>query len=123
MQKKLVQMSASQVMDESYTAGLLHPSMKPIEEAPKPSEAEIEQVVKLVDAEANDGKEEVMVLHKWSGKLLAEAFRLPEMEIEIERAVEQVEKTLKAKEEEVKEAKPGEKASSEEGREVDEKPR
>ena len=35
-----------------------------------------------------------MVLKKWNGKLLAEEFGLPEMEVEIERAVEQVEKSI-----------------------------
>jgi hypothetical protein len=31
-----------------------------------------------------------MLLQRWNGKLLAEEFKLPEMEVEIERAVEQV---------------------------------
>lgn len=39
-----------------------------------------------------------MVLQRWNGKLIAEQFDLPDMEVEIERAVEQVEKAIDAKE-------------------------
>lgn len=37
-----------------------------------------------------------MVLQKWNGKLIAEKFEIPEMEVEIERAVEQVEGLIEA---------------------------
>ncbi|THW19051.1 hypothetical protein D6D02_05865 [Aureobasidium pullulans] len=39
-------------------------------------------------------KADVMLLKRWNGKLLAEQFGLPGMELEIERAVEQVQKTI-----------------------------
>jgi len=32
-----------------------------------------------------------MLLKRWNGKLIAETFKLPELEIEISRAVDQVE--------------------------------
>ena len=48
----------------------------------------------MVAEQTQGDAEEVMVLQKWNGKLLAEAFELPEMEVEIERAVEQVEKSI-----------------------------
>ena len=35
-----------------------------------------------------------MMLQKWNGKLIAERFQLPEMEVEVERAVEQVEAAI-----------------------------
>ncbi len=38
-----------------------------------------------------------MLLPRWNGKLIAERLRLPALEVEIERAVAQVEKALKAK--------------------------
>jgi len=53
-----------------------------------------------------------MLLQIWNGKLLAERFKLPDMQIEIERAVEQVEKTIKAKEELVEEKQEIEKATA-----------
>lgn len=40
-----------------------------------------------------------MLLQRWNGKLLAEEFKLPEMEVEIERAVEQVEAAISKAEE------------------------
>lgn len=40
-----------------------------------------------------------MLLQGWNGKLLAEEFKLPEMEVEIERAVEQVEAAISKAEE------------------------
>ena len=35
-----------------------------------------------------------MLLRRWNGKLLAERLKLPDMEIEIERAVEQVQAAI-----------------------------
>ena len=60
-----------------------------------------------------------MVLRKWNGKVLAEAFGLPEMEVEIERAVEQVEGRIgeERKVREEKRAAGGEKET--EGKEKD----
>ena len=40
------------------------------------------------------GEEEVMLLQVWNGKLLAERLKLPELEVEIERAVEQVQDSI-----------------------------
>ncbi|KAL9088685.1 MAG: hypothetical protein Q9159_002936 [Coniocarpon cinnabarinum] len=40
------------------------------------------------------GEEEVMLLQGWNGKLMAERFKLPGLEVEIERAVEQVENSI-----------------------------
>lgn len=82
-----------------YTAGLLHPSRQASREAAKPSEEDVERVTRVVEAQTHGDTEEVMVLQKWNGKLLAEAFRLPEMEVEIERAVEQVEGAIKTRRE------------------------
>lgn len=88
-----------------YTAGLLHPSREHSRAAEAPSSEQTAQVVRTVESQTNGDKEEVMVLQRWNGKLLAEAFELPEMEAEIERAVEQVEKNIKAKKELVEEKK------------------
>jgi hypothetical protein len=47
-----------------------------------------------------------MLLQTWNGRVLAEAYELPEMEIEIERAVEQVEKAIKTAKEKAGTAPP-----------------
>jgi hypothetical protein len=83
-------------MDELYVAGLRHPNRKASREATTPSEAQIEEVVRTVNEQTMSGKKDVMLLQRWNGKLIAEAFQLSEMEIEIERAVEQVEKAVKS---------------------------
>jgi hypothetical protein len=64
-------------------------------DAPEPTEEEIEWIAGNAETQTEGATKEVMLLRKWNGKLLAEAFGLPEMEIEIERAVEQVEKAVK----------------------------
>jgi hypothetical protein len=77
-----------------YATGLIHPTRQASREAEKPLEDDIERVSRVVAEQTQGDAEEVMVLQKWNGKLLAEAFELPEMEVEIERAVEQVEKSI-----------------------------
>ena len=42
----------------------------------------------------NTGEEEVMLLQGWNGKLIAERLQLPGLEVEIERAVEQVQNSI-----------------------------
>ena len=101
----LIKISDSPIMDEMYTAGLLHPSRKVSREAARPTPAETEQVAKVVDSQTNGGKEDVMVLQRWNGKLIAERFKLPEMEVEIERAVEQVETAVEKEKGELEEEK------------------
>lgn len=105
MSKDLVKVADSPHMDEMYTAGLLHPTRDASRDAPRPTKAETEQVARVVDSQSHGGKEDVMMLQKWNGKLIAEAFRLPEMEIEIERAVEQVENAIEKERKELDEEK------------------
>ncbi len=40
-----------------------------------------------------------MLLQQWNGKLIAQALEVPELEVELERAIWQVEESLKTKEE------------------------
>ena len=94
---KLIQHTASKQMDEMYAAGLLHPEPHVVRDNEKPAEADIEKVASDVEAQVQGGLEEVMLLRRWNGKLIAEGFHLPEMEVEIERAVEQVENAIKEK--------------------------
>lgn len=53
-----------------------------------------------------------MLLARWNAKLLAETFKLPDMEAEIERAVEQVEAGIKAGEERREEKEEVERATT-----------
>ena len=86
-------------LDELYAAGLMNPTRQGTRNAPVPTSNEAKQVAELVNRQTNNGTEDVMLLQGWNGKLIAERFELPEMEVEVERAVEQVEKSIKAKEE------------------------
>lgn len=56
-------------------------------------EKEVERLAGEVWARDAQG-EEVLVLREWNGQAIAEEFKLPEMEVEIERAVEQVAKAI-----------------------------
>ncbi|KAK5151506.1 mitochondrial K+-H+ exchange-related-domain-containing protein [Cryomyces antarcticus] len=94
--KKLIKPTPSTSLDELYTAGLTYTTRAESREAPMPTEEHTAKVSKTFATAHGEGSEEFMLLRRWNGKLLAEHFKLPEMEIEIERAVEQVEKALEA---------------------------
>ena len=89
----------SWTLDEVYTAGLMYPTRQLSRAAPRPTEEQANEVARVVHQQTNNDSEDVMVLQRWNGKLIAEQFQLPDMEVEIERAVEQVEKSIKSKEE------------------------
>lgn len=94
MRNNLVKQTSSPQLDAMYATGLIHPTRQASREAEKPSEDDVDRVSRVVAEQTQGDAEEIMVLQKWNGKLLAEAFKLPEMEVEIERAVEQVEKSI-----------------------------
>ncbi|CAO2653614.1 Nn.00g030250.m01.CDS01 [Neocucurbitaria sp. VM-36] len=89
----------SPILDEVYTAGLMYPTRAISRAAPRPTVEQAQSVAEVVHQQTNNETEDVMVLQRWNGKLIAEQFKLPDMEVEIERAVEQVEKSIKTKEE------------------------
>ncbi|EME47600.1 hypothetical protein DOTSEDRAFT_69519 [Dothistroma septosporum NZE10] len=93
----LVHHTASKQMDQLYAAGLLHPERHVVRENETPAAADIERVASDIEAKTKGDQEEVMLLQRWNGKLVAEEFHLPEMELEIERAVEQVELAIEEK--------------------------
>lgn len=74
--RNLVAPTPSKEMDEMYAAGL------PANSSQSTSETSTLQ--------PNDNGE-TMLLKRWNGKLIAETFKLPELEIEISRAIDQVE--------------------------------
>jgi hypothetical protein len=99
----LIKAVPSKEMDERYTAGLLHQSQQHAREAVPPSKEEIEYMASNVEAQTEGGKKEVMLLEGWNGSLLAESFKLPELDIEVERAVWQAENAIKSDSEKDKE--------------------
>jgi hypothetical protein len=94
VQNKLIKPAPSPILDELYTAGLLHPTRKESRAAPFPTVQQGQEIANGVKQQLKDGAADVMLLKGWNGKLIAERFELPEMEVEIERAVEQVEKAI-----------------------------
>ncbi|KAJ4287732.1 hypothetical protein N0V90_012436 [Kalmusia sp. IMI 367209] len=118
LQHNLPTPNPSSELDEVYTAGLMYPTRKISRAAPRPTREQAEEVARVVETQTNGGTEDAMVLQRWNGKLIAEQFHLPDMEVEIERAVEQVEQSIKAKDELIEEkleleqatAKPGQTA-------------
>lgn len=96
----------SALLDEVYTAGLIHPTRDASRAAPRPTPAQTQEIARVVQQQTNGGKEDVMVLQRWNGKLIAEQLGLPDLELEVERAVEQVRGSLeKEKEARLKEEK------------------
>ncbi|KAF2089678.1 hypothetical protein K490DRAFT_16475, partial [Saccharata proteae CBS 121410] len=93
LSQNLYTLSPCPTMDALYASGLIHPSRAAAAAAAPPTPEQCERVAETVRREKEG--EEVMVLKRWNGKLLADRFGLPEMEVEIERAVEQVEEGLK----------------------------
>ncbi|KAI5202040.1 hypothetical protein E4T39_04926 [Aureobasidium subglaciale] len=92
--ESLITMSPSKALDNLYVAGLIQPSREHSRQASEPSEAECQEVADLVTQKTKTDVADVMLLKRWNGKLLAEQFGLPGMELEIERAVAQVEKNI-----------------------------
>jgi hypothetical protein len=115
LQNNLPTANPSPELDEVYTAGLMYPTRQISRAAPRPTKEQAEEVARVVEQQTNGGKEDVMVLQRWNGKLIAELFKLPDMEVEIERAVEQVEQSIKAKEELLEEKLELEKATAKQG--------
>ena len=84
----------SPTIDNLYTAGLLHPNRNSTRNAEIPSRDQSQAVADRLKEQTNEGQEDIMLLHGWNGKLIAERLGLPGLEVEIERAVEQVQASL-----------------------------
>lgn len=86
LKNDLLEPRPSKILDELYSNGI-----NPFVDPPSPN----------TTPASNNGplKEDIMVLHESDGKRIAEALKIPELETELDRAVWQVEKALKAKEE------------------------
>jgi hypothetical protein len=82
LENKLVKPKPSPILDELYASGKLKFDATS-KLSPEKSQADLKDI------------EEVMVLHKSDGTRIAQALDLPELDIELDRAVWQVEKALR----------------------------
>ena len=57
-------------------------------------------------------EKEALVLNRWNGKLISKALDIPELEVELDRAIWQVETALKGKEELMEEKEDLDKATT-----------
>lgn len=111
LKENLIRASPSIKLDNLYTAGLLYSTPGAARSAAVPTSEQSKQFFqtfkKRLGAESSSTAakgqssnstsaqaEEVMLLQSWNGKLIAEQLGLPGMQLEIERAVEQVEASL-----------------------------
>jgi Tfp pilus assembly ATPase PilU len=95
----------SKLLDQIYAAGLMssNQSKKPIDPQSLTGEDVKELATDIMsafsaDALENNNEQDVMLLNKASGVAIASTFEVKEMAVEIERAVEQVQKSLRKKE-------------------------
>lgn len=93
LQKNAIDLTSSERLDQFYAAGLAKSADETVANVPALAAEEVEQAAVKIDEEVAAGKE-ALLLRRWNGDLLAEEFKLPEMEMEIDRAVEQVQKAL-----------------------------
>jgi len=100
LSKNLIKAAPSQILNQLYVNGKLH------------FDGKLEKPTEDLRLEEKDGKEE-MLLHKSDGKAISEALEIPELDVELDRAVWQVENALKADKMLEEEAKNLEKASKE----------
>lgn len=82
-----------------YTAGLINKRRKETPETPKAIGDDSDFASVQVDRPSEEPVEESLLLQQWNAKLVAEALEIPELQVELERAICQVEESLKAKEE------------------------
>ena len=84
LDKKLITPRPSKILDELYTSG-----KRPFDTG---------SVTRTISHDSTTGTD-TMVLHKSDGKRIAQALEMPQLDIELDRAVWQVEKALMAENE------------------------
>ncbi len=83
LENKLVKPKPSPILDELYASGKL-----------RFDAASISSTEKFT--KTSEDPDEEMILHKSDGSRIAEALKIPELDVELDRAVWQVEKALQA---------------------------
>src|SRR6266536_141068 len=110
LQHNLIQRTPSEDLSRVYSRALLWASAKRLD--PKA----LKQYVKIAFTVGEEKEEEIQLLEQTDGKAVAKVLKIPELAAEIERAVRQVELSVKAKEE-----LQGEKQNIESAKEKDQK--
>ena len=106
-----MKLTPSALLQKAYTLAALETSLKIIEGEVQNQDEE-ESNEKDGDDSAAEDQSERMILSKASGKTIAEQLEVPALEVEIERAVWQVQRDIKAREERTEEKKEEEVKSS-----------
>ncbi len=94
LEKNLVLPKASPLLDTLYSAGIIKASRDY-----KANISTLNAPQGKHDSSKDNKQKDAMVLNTWNAKLIAKALELPELEAELERAIWQVENSLKSKEE------------------------
>ncbi|KAI9696241.1 MAG: hypothetical protein M1836_005794 [Candelina mexicana] len=92
--KSLYNSYPNPALDVLYTAGLIN---KAPHNNAKPDLKDSRDVSTETSGQPSGLQEEKMLLQQWNGKLIAQALEVPELEVELERAIWQVEESLTTK--------------------------
>ncbi|KAI9711655.1 MAG: hypothetical protein M1812_007088 [Candelaria pacifica] len=117
LDKSLYNSYPSPALDVLYTAGLINKARHNHNAESDPIKDD-KRVETTQDSSEPQEMPEKMLLQQWNGKLIAQALEVPELEVELERAIWQVEESLKANEELEKEKKSIEAATVDPEREI-----
>src|ERR1700712_2230057 len=71
IQNNLVKTTPSPILDELYTAGLLHPTRKESRAAPLPTIEQTKEIAADIEQKETNGADDVLLLKGWNGKLIA----------------------------------------------------
>ena len=88
LDKKSITPKPSKILDEVYSS-----RKKPFDFG------SVSSTISPDSRKASEGPTDAMVLHKSDGKRIAEVLEIPELDIELDRAVWQVEKAMQAEKE------------------------
>lgn len=99
MENQLIKQSPSSILDIAYEIQSFEKTLKNLDAEYKAIESESESDDKEAFSNNMNKDTETMLLSASSGRLIADSLEAPELEQEIERAIHQVEGTLKAKRE------------------------
>jgi len=92
LDRKLVTPKPSPILDTLYSAGVMQAVRDNMLIRTKGPTIKYSSSIN----EGSGSGEEVVLLQPWNARLMAKALEVPELEVELERAIWQVEKSLKA---------------------------
>jgi hypothetical protein len=108
IERKLVKTQPSPLLDTLYSAGI----MRAVRDNTVIRNTSAGKVQTGEAASKESIAKEALVLDRWNSKLIAKALEMPELEVELDRAIWQVETALKGSGELIEEKKELDKATS-----------